>query len=164
MKTKNPVLRSLFVASAVLVTAVLAVSPGLARTTDIDFGVRGGLYPDEDRPFLGAEALFGVSDKGRWFGNPNVEHVLMNSGDLTTFSFDFHYDFPGGAPYGFWAGAGPTVIHQDGDRFGNRNTTDAGVNLVLGVGARHGDVGPYGQFKVVVADQSQAVVGMGVRF
>ena len=56
---KNPVLRSLLVASAVLFTSALAISPGQARTTD--FGVRGGFYPDQDRPFLGAEALFDVS-------------------------------------------------------------------------------------------------------
>jgi len=159
---KKPVLRFLPIAGAVLVAGLLAISPSQARTTD--FGVRGGLYPDEDKPFLGAEALFGVSDKGRWFGNPNVEHVLVNGGDLTAFSFDFHYDFPGGAPYGFWAGAGPTLIHKDRDRAGNGDTTDAGVNVVLGVGAKKGDVRPYGQFKVVLADDSQAVVGMGVRF
>jgi len=159
---KNPVLRSLLVASAVLFTSALAISPGQARTTD--FGVRGGFYPDEDRPFLGAEALFDVSEKGRWFGNPNVEQVLVNSGDLTTVSFDFHYDFPSGSPYSFWAGAGPTLIHQDRERAGNGNTNDAGVNLVLGVGAKKGDARPYGQFKVVIADESQAVVGMGVRF
>ncbi len=152
----------LSVTSAALFTALLAITPSHARTTD--FGVRGGVYPDEDKAFLGAEALFGVSDSKRWFGNPNVEQVLVSSGDLTTFSFDFHYDFPSGAPYSVWLGAGPTLIHQDKERAGSGNTNDTGVNLLVGVGARKGEVRPYGQFKVVVADDNQAVVGMGVRF
>lgn len=159
---KELVMRSLFMAGACLIAGWLAVSPSEARSTD--FGVRGGVYPGEEEPFLGAEALFGVSEGRRWFGNPNVEHVFVDSGDLTSFSFDFHYDFPEGEPYTFWAGAGPTIIHRDRSRPGDDDTTDAGVNLLLGMGARKGDVRPYGQVKVVLADESQAVLGVGVRF
>jgi len=162
MMRKNPFLYSLFIATACLVTSLLTISPCRANT--IDFGLRGGVYPDEEQPFLGAEALFSVAQTQRWFGNPNVEHVFVEDGDLTTFSFDFHYDFPMGTPYTIWAGAGPTLIHRDRNLPGSPSTTDAGANLLFGLGARTGDVRPYGQLKVVVADDSEAVLGVGIRF
>ena len=40
----------------------------------------------------------------------------------------------------------------------------AGMNLVFGVGATKGDVRPYGQMKVVVSNDTQAVLGAGIRF
>ena len=162
MMRKNPFLCSLFITSVCLITGLLTISPCRAGT--IDFGLRGGVYPDEDQPFLGAEALFGMAQTQRWFGNPNVEHAFVDRGDLTAVSFDFHYDFPGGAPYTVWAGAGPTLIHRDMNRPGDRNTTDAGMNVLLGLGARKGDVRPYGQLKAVLAGDSEVVLGVGVRF
>lgn len=157
---RHPVLRTLFLASAFLLAGALSISPGRAAA---DFGVRGGLYPDEEEPFLGAEALFDVGAAQRWYGNPNLEHAFVDSGDLTTFSFDFHYDVHQGPNHTVWAGAGPTLIHRDRNNPGDDDSTDAGVNLLVGVGARKGDVRPYGQFKIVLADDSQAVMGVGVR-
>ncbi|PYS96548.1 MAG: hypothetical protein DMF50_04235 [Acidobacteria bacterium] len=154
--------RGLLLASAGALTGLLSIAPGHAKT---DFGVRGGTYSDVDEPFLGAEALFGVGTTNRWFGNPNLEHAFAaDSGDRTAVSFDFHYDFPSGEPYTFWAGAGPTLIFRDRTSPGTAHDTDPGVNLVLGIGARKGDVRPYGQMKVVLADDSEAVLGVGVRF
>lgn len=155
--------RCLFVAGTSLFACALSIIPGQARTTD--FGVRTGVYPDqEDGGFLGAEALFGMTQDKKWFGNPNVEHVFIENGDLTTFSFDVHYDFPTGSPCAVWAGAGPTLIHRDRNLPDEGDSLDAGVNMLVGVGAKKGDVRPYGQLKVIVADDSEAVVGVGVRF
>jgi hypothetical protein len=160
---KHSSARVLMFASAFLLTVALSITPGHAKT---DFGVRGGAYSDADRPFLGAEAVFGVGTGQRWFGNPNLEHAFAETGgtDLTALSFDFHYDFPGGQPYTVWAGAGPTLIFRDRNIPGRSDETDTGVNLVLGIGGKTGDVRPYGQMKVVVASDSEAVLGVGVRF
>jgi len=57
---KTLVIRTLLVTSASLLVALLGINPSQARTTD--FGVRGGVYPDGENPFLGAEALFGVGE------------------------------------------------------------------------------------------------------
>ena len=149
------------IASLCILAGALSTTPGRA---DTDFGVRGGTYSDAEKPFLGAEALFGVGTTHRWFGNPNLEHAFADSGDLTTVSFDFHYDFPVGTPYTIWAGAGPTLIFRDRNTSAGTHETDAGMNLVFGVGAKKGDVRPYGQMKVVVSDVSEAVLGVGVRF
>ena len=153
--------RALLFTSASVLALALSAGSTQART---DFGVRGGTYSDVNEPFLGAEALFEVGTTKRWFGNPNLEHAFADSGDLTTVSFDFHYDFPGGQPYTFWAGAGPTLIFRDRSRPGFEDRSDTGVNLVLGLGAKTGDVRPYGQMKVSVANDSEAVLGVGVRF
>jgi len=160
---KHFAVRVLLFASACVLSGALSITPGQAKT---DFGVRGGAYTDADKPFLGAEALFGVGTGQRWFGNPNLEHAFADSGssDLTALSFDFHYDFPSGQPYTVWAGAGPTLIFSDRNTPGQTDTTDTGVNLVLGLGGRKGDVRPYGQMKVVLANDTEAVVGVGVRF
>ncbi len=157
---RNPVVRILLFASACAFATALSISPDLARP---DFGVRGGAYADREDPFLGAEALFGLGGTKSWFGNPNLEHAFAESGDLTSVSFDFHYDFRTGQPYTIWAGAGPTMLFRDRNEAGV-DDTDAGVNLVLGFGAKKGDVRPYGQMKVIVADDTQAVLGAGVRF
>jgi len=153
--------RVLRIAGVCVLAGALSITAGRAETA---FGVRGGTYSDAEKPFLGAEALFGVGATRHWFGNPNLEHAFADNGDLTTVSFDFHYDFPAGTPYTIWAGAGPTLIFRDRNTPGGVRGTDAGVNLVFGVGAKNGDVRPYGQMKVVVSDDSEAVLGVGVRF
>ena len=155
-------IRVLSLAMALLMVPLLAVSS--VRAGDVDFGVRGGVYPDEEQPFLGGEVLFGMDQTQRWYGNPNVEHVFMDSGGLTTYSFDFHYDFPKGTTYTLWAGAGPTLIHRDFDPPEGVDNTDPGVNLLFGGGSTQGKVRPYGQFKVIVADDPEAVAAVGIRF
>jgi hypothetical protein len=158
---KHRFARVLLLTSACFLAGVASITPGHAKT---DFGVRGGTYTEGEEPFLGAEALFGVGANERWFGNPNLEHTFVEGGGLTAVSFDFHYDFPTGQPCTIWAGAGPTVIFRDRNAPDNAHDTDPGVNLVFGIGAKRGDVRPYGQMKVVVAENSEAVLGVGVRF
>jgi hypothetical protein len=158
MMQKRIFIRTVWLASACLLAATASVS------TAADFGVRGGAYTEEEEAFLGAEALFGVGGSKTWFGNPNVEHAFIDDGDLTTASFDFHYDFLSRKDYSVWAGAGPTLIFKDGDAFAGNDDTDAGVNLLMGVGATQGAARPYGQMKVIVSDDTQAVLAAGVRF
>lgn len=155
-------LRNLSLASALLIAPLFGVS--IIQADEVDFGVRGGVYPDEEQPFLGGEVLFGIDQTQRWYGNPNVEHVFLDNGGLTTYSFDFHYDFAKRDASTWWAGAGPTLIHRDFDVPPGVDNTDPGVNLLVGVGGTKGKARPYGQFKVIVADDPQAVAGIGVRF
>jgi len=153
--------RVLSLAGAAALVMTLSFVPAHAKA---DFGVRGGAYSDDSDPFLGAEVLFGVGTSTNWYGNPNVEHAFADSGDTTAVSFDFHYDFHHNQQYTVWAGAGPTMLFRDHNGPGNDDSTDPGVNLVLGVGALRGEARPYGQMKVIVADDSAAVLGVGVRF
>ena len=110
LNRKHRVVRVLSYACAAALAVTLSLVPAHAKT---DFGVRGGAYSDESDPCLGAEALFEVGSATHWYGNPNVEHAFADSGDLTTVSFDFHYDFHRTQEYTVWAGAGPTVLFRD---------------------------------------------------
>lgn len=150
-------------AAAALGLLLLLLAGGTTRAAT-DVGVRGGPYTDTEEPFIGAELLFNLDGDSPWYGNPNAEYVFVEDGGLATVSFDFHYDFAAGGRATVWAGAGPTLILTDRDRPGNDDDVDAGANLLFGVGAREGEVRPYGQVKLILADDSQAVLAFGVRF
>ncbi|MGH9748463.1 MAG: hypothetical protein ACRD6R_00875 [Candidatus Polarisedimenticolia bacterium] len=154
--------RSRFAAAALGLLVLLCA--GRTTLTAADFGVRGGPYTDSEEPFVGAELLFNLDNENRWYGNPNAEYVFVENGGLATVSFDFHYDLAAGGRAAVWAGAGPTLILVDRDRPGNDDDVDAGANLLFGVGAREGEVRPYGQVKLILADDSQAVLAFGIRF
>jgi hypothetical protein len=61
-----------------------------------------------------------------------------------------------------WLGAGLALVRVDFEN--NGGDTDAGLNILGGVGVRAGDVVPYVQAKVIVKDDSEFVIGFGVRF
>jgi hypothetical protein len=131
-----------------------------------DFGIRGGVYTDDSDPFVGVELLtrMGATE---WFFNPNVEVVFPDRGDLITLNADFHYDLPVDAPVYVWVGGGPAIIFRDSDRGpgDDDDETDIGLNLLAGVGFLKGQaVRPYVQGKVVISDESEAVLAFGVRF
>lgn len=146
-----------------LLLAALA-APAAAQNA-WDFGIRGGVYTDDSDPFVGVEVLTRLGGT-RWFFNPNVEVVFPDNGDLITLNGDFHYDLPVEGSVYVWVGGGPAIIFRDPDRPRNDDSeTDVGLNLLGGVGFLKGQpVRPYVQGKVLVADESEAVLAFGVRF
>lgn len=139
--------------------------PGAARA-DVDFGLRGGVYTDAEEPFVGGEILFPID--GSFFLNPNLEYVLIDNGDFYTINLDFHYDFWSQRNLSAWVGAGAALIQTELDPPRGRgqgvDETDFGVNLLAGVGASRGVLRPYLQGKVVLSDDSEFVVAVGLRF
>lgn len=157
MRTST-VLRTLIPAAVVL---ALAAGPAAAQW---DFGIRGGVYTDESDPFVGIELLTRIG-ASQWYFNPNLEVVFPERGDLLTANFDFHYDVPVEAPIYVWFGGGPAIIYRDPDRPNRDDETDAGLNLLAGVGFLKGrPVRPYIQGKLILADESEGVLAFGVRF
>ncbi len=151
--------RSVLVLGIALAAAVLAPTIAAAQW---DFGVRGGVYTDESDAFIGIELLHRLG-AGAWFFNPNVEWVFVERGDLVTLNADFHYDLDVDAPIYVWVGGGPAILFNNSDR--GDDETDPGLNLLAGVGFLPGEaVRPYVQGKVVLADETQAVLAFGVRF
>ena len=146
-----------FAALAVLSTSVLS-----APAAAVDFGVRGGAYLEEADPFVGLELLIQMG-RTSWFFNPNIEFVFADERDKIAANFDFHYDFHTTGDYYVWAGGGPAIINTEGPG-GQDDETDAGANLLGGVGWRLSGVTPYAQLKVVLSDDSEVVAGVGVRF
>ncbi len=151
---------------ALVAATALALGGAAAASAQVDFGVRGGVYTDESDPFVGAEVLWRLGAT-RWFLNPNFEWVFVDNGDLFTLNADAHYDLPVDAPVYVWLGGGLAILVEDRDRPGgdDDDETDAGVNLLAGVGFLKGQpVRPYVQGKLILSDESQGVLAFGVRF
>jgi hypothetical protein len=144
------------IATVALVLVLASVATAGARDM---FGVRTGIYTDVDKPFIGIEGLFGVGHS--LYLNPNFEYVFQDEPKYMTFNLDLHYDFHTHSRAYVWAGAGLGVLYTDPD-VGDSNT-DLGLNLLFGVGLK-GNVVPYVQAKVVVANDSVFVIAFGVRF
>ena len=150
-------------ALAAAAACLLAPAPAAAQ---VDFGVRGGFYTDASAAFLGGELLFGLTRE--WFINPNFEYVFVDDGDLATVNLDFHYDLPTrNDPYYLWLGGGPAIVFRDEDRprDDDDSETDVGLNLLAGIGFGKGEaIRPYVQGKVLLSDETEAVIGVGIRF
>jgi hypothetical protein len=142
-------------AAAVLLSVLAAAAPARADM----FGVRAGFYTDVEEPFIGVEFLAGIGN--RVYFNPNFEYVFTDDPDFMTFNADFHYDFRTRGRAYVWAGAGLGVLYTNPEA-GDGNT-DLGLNLLFGLGLK-GDVVPYVQGKVIVSDDTEFVIGVGLRF
>ena len=152
----------------VLAVAALVLLPSLAKA-EVDFGVRGGFYSDAEAGFLGAEVLMDVTRS--WYFNPNIEYVFVDDGSLWTANGDFHYDFPTRSNLAVWAGGGLAVIFSEIDpprgcrRCEGEDETDVGLNLLGGVGfTKRGPIRPYVQGKVILSDNTEAAIAVGLRF
>ena len=132
---------------------------------DIDLGVRGGVYTDVGEPFLGVDLLMRISDT-RWFFNPNLEYVFVDHGDLATVNLDVHYDLDtDNDDLYVWLGGGPAIVFRDDERHGDdEDDTDVGINLLGGIGWQLEAFVPYLQAKALIADDSEVVLAVGVRF
>lgn len=154
-------LKTLLPAVVAVVLAALFVAPPAVAQVDLD--VRTGVYSDESDLFAGAGVLgrLGGTD---WFYNPNVEWVFVDNGDLITFNLDFHRDFDVDAPFTVWLGAGPAIVLRDPDRGRSDDEAEPGLNLLAGAGITDGAVRPYLQGKILISDDTQAVLAIGLRF
>jgi hypothetical protein len=158
--------RKLGPVAGALAVAGLFLIPAMAGA-EVDFGVRGGFYNDADAGFIGADLLWDVTRQ--WYFNPNVEYVFVDNGDLATLNVDFHYDFPSRSPFYVWAGGGPAVLFRGTDapcrRCEDDSETDLGLNLLGGVGFGKGQaLRPYIQGKLILSDETEAVLAVGIRF
>jgi hypothetical protein len=148
-----------------LLAAAVALAFPAAPASAVDFGLRAGVYDDAGEAFVGGELLFQLSP--RWYFNPNLEYVFVDNGDLVTINGDVHYDFPVDFNGYVWAGGGLALISDDREfprRRRDDDDTDVGANLLAGVGWRANGMVPYLQGKLILADETEAVFGFGLRF
>jgi len=135
---------------------VLAFGSAGAQT---HFGIRGGVYLDQDDPFAGVHFLHAIDR--HWMFNPNFEYVFVDRGSMFTINADVHYDLPSRSSTIFWLGGGLGINHFSFREF---NNTDAELNLLMGVSFSRRPTIPFIQVKVVVMDESQLVLGGGLTF
>jgi hypothetical protein len=141
--------------------SMLALAAPPLEAQAVRWGVRGGIYTDVSEPFVGVDALTRLGATS-WYFNPNVEWVLVSRGRLVTINGDFHYDLPVAGPTFVWLGGGPAVVFTRPP--GRDSETDLGLNLLAGIGWRAGGLIPYFQGKVLIADNNEAVLAVGLRF
>jgi hypothetical protein len=147
-------------AFAVILVSLLALVAVPAHASS--FGVRGGVYTERSKPFIGAEILTHAGDS--LYFNPNVEYVFIDGGQFWTFNFDAHYDLPTHhTPY-LWVGAGLAVSYLKPDAPSD-SQTKANLNLLAGIGFHtHSGVVPYIQLKLITSDPTEFVAAGGIRF
>ncbi len=151
--------RGWFVSTLAIAGVLLGAASARAG---VDGDVRGGFNADTEDAFVGGGVLTNLGSTTRWFFNPNAEVAFSDDRDQLQLSGDVHYDFNVSPSMSYWLGAGPTLVHRDANR--GSDDTDLGVNLLAGVGARSGNVRPFAQGKVVLKDDSEAAVAVGIRF
>lgn len=142
--------------------AALAAAFGFGTASaEVDGDIRGGYYLDSERVHIGGGIVTSLSRDGRWFLNPNLELALSDGSDLFALSGDFFHTFPTAPSTMLWVGGGPALLIEDGP---GSSDTSAGLNMLFGVGGRRGSVRPFGQFKAVLSDNTEAVLTGGIRF
>jgi len=147
-----------------IAAACLALQPASSNATDV--GLRVGYYFDADALSVGMEMLTPLDDEmqGQWFFNPNVELAMGDVYDVAAFNLDFHYDFPTMGNAALWMGAGPGLLIIDRDRFRDDTDVDPALNLLAGLGAKHGRYRPFIQGKGIISDNNEAELAVGIRF
>ena len=143
------------------VTVLFALAGAAPAAADIKFGIRGGYYTDIEEPFVGAELLTRIGN--RVYFNPNFEYVFVDEATYFTLNGDFHYDFPVGSDVYVWAGAGLGWSSFDFEGEDNSDN-DLVANLLAGAGVNAGGVIPYVQLKLIIQDDTEFVIGVGLRF
>lgn len=129
---------------------------------DIKPGVRGGVYFDASKAFLGGDVLVPIDRN--WFLNPNLEYVFVDRGTFFTINFDAHYDLPTRGSYYLWVGGGLAILHFNPEGRAESNT-DPGLNLFMGIGFdTNSRLVPYIQPKVIISDNSEFSLAFGLRF
>jgi len=143
----------------ILITGIIlfAMTPSANATV----GVRLGTYTDAEELFIGGEVVTPVSM--HFYFNPNIEYIFLENTTFLTFNADFHYDFVETERTFIWGGAGLGIQYFDYE--GNNSTTEAGLNLLLGIGLKaRGNVIPYLQGKFILGDYDDFAIGVGIRF
>jgi hypothetical protein len=138
----------------------LAIAPP-PSAAQVLLGARGGVYTADGDPFIGGEVLAGI--ERNLYLNPNLEYIFADHAAKATFNFDLHYDFAQRGRAFFWIGAGLAILYVDPES--SDSSTDAGANVLFGVGFRGGGrVIPYIQAKILASDDSDFALAFGLRF
>src|SRR5262245_52675922 len=143
-----------------LLGLISTVAPRMAHA-EVDGDVRAGGAADPDGVAIGGGILTPVGSSRHWYFNPNVDLTMGDSRDVFAMNGDFHYDLDTSGP-AFWIGGGPALMVVDRD--GADNDTDVGLNVLTGIGKKHGDVRPFAQLRGTVADESRVQIAGGIRF
>lgn len=140
-----------------LLTASLALAASSLRAGDLS--ARAGVYTDADSAFIGLEYRSPI--EGRLSLAPNFELVFPENGTYFSGNADLHYRIPTRGKLSSWVGGGLGIYLRDPE--GGGRHTSIGANLIGGFGLR-AHLSPYAQLKIVFMDDTEVVLGFGIRF
>ena len=143
--------------AAFVLTASLVLAASDARAGSLS--LRAGAYTDADSFFVGIEYRSPV--EGRLSVAPNFELVFPENGTYFSINGDLHYLLPTGGRLTSWVGGGLGIYMRDWE--GGGRHTSVGANLIGGLGLR-AHLSPYAQLKIVLKDDTEVVLGFGIRF
>src|SRR5574341_581456 len=136
----------------ILLLGLIWCMTAIAAEAQTRFGVRGGIYLDQDEPFAGAHFIHTIQP--HWIFTPNFEYVFVEPGSMFTINADLHYDLPSRTNTIFWLGAGLGISRFALEESAN---TDTGLNLLMGVSFGRRPAIPFLQVKLMLMDESQLV-------
>jgi len=151
-------------AAAMLVVALVAAPAQAQVQAPTRFGAHAGIWEDGSNPLVGLELLTPISEN--WFFNPSFDFVSADHANLYILSADAHFDLDVARPTLLWVGGGAALIIRDSDwPHGSGTDTDLGLDVLAGAGfTTASGLIPYVQAKAVLADDSSAVLTLGLRF
>lgn len=147
---------------ACLMVAITLVAAPRWTSAGTDADLRASVSPDDDAVAIGGGVLTDIGQNSGWHFNPNIELAFGDSRDFVAMSGDFHYDLRNQQRTAVWVGAGPAILMTN--RSSGRDDTDLGVNVLTGIGAKHGEVRPFAQLRGTMSDDSRIAIAGGVRF
>lgn len=146
---------------AILLTSILA--PSVEAGTRNRLGVRTGYYFDAGDVFIGGEYVSPFNRRLDF--NPNIEFILIDNASYITFNFDAQYQLPDrNRSNDMWLGGGLGILYVNPEGRGD-NEVDMGINLLFGISfVTQSSLTPYLQTKLVLSDNTEFVLGFGLRF
>lgn len=136
-----------------------------AKTADtgssLRFGVQGGYFLDQKKPYLGVHAKHGLVSNFV-LNAPNVEYALRDEGTFLTVNADLQYVLPSLSSVNFWFGAGLGLARLSYENIGS--DTNFGINLLSGVNLKGAGVVPFLRLKAMLFGNSEIALGGGVTF
>ena len=140
--------------SFLLGLVLFSTTPALAQ----DGGIRGGISVDPDQFYFGGHLETSPLIDHLYF-RPNVEVGFGDDVTLIGVNMEFVYKFTTRRPWNLYAGGGPALNIFKVD--GGDTSTDAGLNLLVGVEQARG---LFFEFKIGAIDSPDFKFGVGWTF
>lgn len=145
-------------ATVMLATAIVLVAP-VAHAQRSHFGVRLGTNFDSNDMLIGAHLSVPIATHLEFY--PSLDVYLPDNGSLLGLNFDVKYVLgPPDVPR-FYVGGGLNVLRASA---GGTSNTDTGANLLFGLESRIGNSHPFGEFRVLLHDNTSTQLVVGLNF
>jgi hypothetical protein len=145
-------------AAVMLATAIVLAAPA-AHAQRSHFGARLGTNFDSNEMLIGAQVSIPISTQLELY--PSLDVYLPDNGSLLGLNFDVKYLLGSHDVPGFYFGGGLNVLRASA---GGTSNTDTGANLLFGLESRRGNVHPFGEFRVLLHDNTSTQLVVGVNF